>query len=106
MQWARRVKEDGFFIEPDALVQTSYREIADYVNDKYVSYEASKFLDDADPWIIAHAKAYGRKVVTFEVSAPNSKEPKIPDVGSGFDIKWQNTFEMVRELGMSLTLIE
>jgi len=100
--WARKQKENGLFIEPDGVVQTIFRQIVDYVNGKYPQYQASEFLDGADPWIIAHAKAYGGRVVTFEVSAPASKDPKIPDVGDKFGVKTLNIYKMARELGMLL----
>jgi hypothetical protein len=83
-------------------VQTIFRQIAIYVNDNYPQFQASEFLDGADPWIIAHAKAYGGRVVTFEVPAPNSNKPKIPDVAAQFDIRTLNIYQMVRELGIIL----
>jgi len=102
LQWAEKQKDTGFFIEPDLLVQTIFRQVADYVNNAYPQHNASEFLDGADPWLIAHAKAYGGRVVTFETSAPTSKRPKIPDVSEKFDVKCLNVYEMARELGMSL----
>ena len=103
LQWAKQQKDAGFFITPDPLVQTLFRQIADYVNNTYPQHQASKFLDDADPWIIAHAKAYGGRVVTFEKSAPNSQKPKIPDICHHFEMEeCLNLYEMVRKLGMSL----
>ncbi len=102
LQWAKQQKGVGFFIDPDSFVQTVFRQIADYVKNTYPQHQASKFLDDADPWIIAHAKAYGGRVVTFEKSAPNSQDPKIPDVGNQFGVKCLNVYQMARELGMSL----
>ena len=102
LQWAKQQKDAGFFIAPDPLVQTAFRQIADYINNTYPQHQASKFLDDADPWIIAHAKAYGGRVVTFETAAPNAKKPKIPDVGNQFEVYCLNIYQMVRELGMAL----
>lgn len=92
----------GFFTEPDPFVQNIFRQVADYVDGNYEQHQASKFLDDADPWLIAHAKAYSGRVVTFETSAPTSKKPKIPDVCEKLDVKCLNVYEMARELGMSL----
>ena len=102
LQWAKQQKDVGFFVEPDTIVQTIFRQIADYVNNTYPQHNASDFLNGADPWIIAHAKAYGGRVVTFETSAPYAKTPKIPDVGDHFDVKCLNVYQMARELGMSL----
>ncbi|MBA7493712.1 hypothetical protein ES702_04274 [subsurface metagenome] len=102
VQWARKQKDNGFFIEPDLAVQTIFRQIADYVSSSYPPYNASEFLDNADPWLIAHAKVYGGIVVTFEVSAPNSKDPKIPNVGDKFGVLTLDLYQLLRELGVSL----
>jgi hypothetical protein len=102
LQWARQQRDKGFFKEPDALVQTGFRQIADFVNKSYPQHQASYFLSKADPWIIAHAMAYKGRVVTLETASPISKRPKIPDVANQFDVKCLNIYQMVRELGMSL----
>ena len=47
--------------------------------------------NDADPWVIAHAKLAGAVVVTDEQPAPTqrpTKPPKIPDVCEALEIKW------------------
>jgi len=79
-----------------------YDEIADYVNRNFPQYQAADFLDGADPWLIAHAKAYGGKVVTFEVSAPSSTKPKIPDIAKVFDVVTLDIYRMIRELQIVL----
>lgn len=105
LSWVRPLKQDGFFfIDPSKAVQECMREVSDYVNGRYPSYWATKWLDEADPWLISHAKAQGGKIVTFEVSAPKSKEPKIPDVADYFEVKTLTIFEMARILGMSLKI--
>lgn len=102
LEWAKRRKDEGFFVDPDPFVQATFREIADYVKNHYPPHEASHFLDGADPWVIAHAKTYGGRVVTSEVRAPKSAKPKIPDVCDKFVVKCLNIYEAVRKLGMSL----
>ncbi|MBN2238879.1 MAG: DUF4411 family protein [Dehalococcoidales bacterium] len=102
LTWAKERKQEGRFVEPDAIVQTVFRQIADYINTNYPSFQAVIFLSGADPWIISHAKAYGGKVVTFEISAPMSNKPKIPDVADKFNVKTLNIYQMVRELKISL----
>lgn len=101
LEWARQQGDIGFFVEPDPLVQIAFREIADYVNESYPHHNASKFLDDADPWLIAHAKSSGGRVVTFEASAPSSRDPKIPDVGARFGVSCLDLWTLLRELGVS-----
>jgi hypothetical protein len=100
--WARQQKMMGHFVEPDAMVQTVFRQIAAYVNQNYPQFQAAEFLRGADAWVIAHAKAYGGRVVSFESSAPNSSKPKIPDVALHFNIHTLNIYQMVRELGIGL----
>lgn len=63
----------------------------------------------ADPQIIAIAKVYGLKIVTFEQSAgklnkknPVKKEPKIPDVAKQFEVKYIDLFQLEKELNMVL----
>jgi len=99
--WADTRKDCGFFVEPDEQVQAACHRIADYVNANYPLHQAAEFLRGADPWVIAHANAHGGKVVTFEVAAPNSQKPKIPDVGRAFGVEAVNLYEVLRELGAS-----
>ena len=98
--WAAAQGSD-LFVEPDQDVQAVVNEIADYVNSRYPLHQAAKFLDGADAWIIAHAKAQGGRVVTFEVAAPNSQKPKIPDICSEFGVQAIRLWNVLRELGAS-----
>lgn len=108
-QWARERETSGLFIEPDEAVQLQFKQIADYVNEHYKPYKAQEFLAHADPWIIAHAKACGGEVVTFECRAnPNSTSPavKIPDVADAFDVKCLDLWKLLRVLHVSLDLLD
>ena len=101
--WAKERKSSGLFLEPDAAVQDRIRAIADYVNGRYPAHESRRFLSKADPWIIAHAAAYGGTVVTLETRAPsNAQKAKIPNVGDQFDVISINTYQMLRQLGAAL----
>lgn len=103
-EWAKLQRQSGspLFVEPDEAVQAMFRDIADYVRRTYDESQAKLFLDGADPWVIAHAKTYGGKVVTFERGAPHSKKVKIPDVCAYFNVECTDTYRMVRSLGVSL----
>lgn len=105
-EWAKQREKSGLFVEPDAWVQARMREIADYVKSRYPRHEADAFLKGADPWIIAHAKAYGGTVVTFESRAPNSKRAKIPDVADYFNVASIDLWDMLRQLRASFRLLE
>ena len=96
------MNERGFFIEPDGDVQKALQEIADYANSRYPAHQAAHFLDGADPWIIAQAKAHGGVVVTFEARAPQGNKPKIPDVCDHFAVESRNLWSVLRELGFTL----
>lgn len=88
------------FVEPDQQVQQSLTQIADYVIATYEPYRARQFLNGADPWLIAHAKAHGGKVVTKEIQAgPGGLTPKIPNVCAEFDVPLVRTWDMLRPLG-------
>lgn len=59
-----------------------------------------KFLDGADPWLIAKAKADGLTVITQEKSDPQSKKKIfIPDICRTFNVECCNLVELMRILG-------
>jgi hypothetical protein len=99
-KWAKKL--DGvLFLQPDKSVQTFYAQVvsAVNVNPQYKAFENQAFLAKADPWVIAYAKAYGGKVVTFECSKPLQKKPKIPDVAEQFGVKCITIWDALDELG-------
>lgn len=108
-EWARQRETSGLFIEPSEAVQVQYRQIVDYVIGHYEPHKAQVFLAKADPWTIAHAKACGGQVITFEIRAnPISPSPKvkIPDVADVFGVKCAVLWELLRELHVSLELLD
>jgi hypothetical protein len=100
--WAKQ-QQGILFLTPTEDVQKAYKQIAQSVrsNKQYKDCHVHKFLGDADPWVIAHAKALSGRVVTFEQSAPSSTKPKIPDVASLFEVKCINIWDMLTELKAS-----
>ena len=63
-----------------------------------------RFLDRADPWVIAHAGVDGGTVVTSEVRVPeNSGKVKIPNVCDQLQVPVRsiNVYQMLRELGVA-----
>ncbi len=77
--WARKQK-GSLFLEPDKDVQEVFQRVVDKVmsTPRYYPQHVHEFLGDADPWLIAHAKVLGGKLVTFETPQPNSHKVKIP----------------------------
>ena len=101
-EWAKR-QQGTFFLPPDQAVQEALSQIAESVthNKRYADHHVAYFLKGADPWIIAHAKALGGKVVTFEKPEPTSTKPKIPDVAGEFNVKCISLWDMLTELHAS-----
>lgn len=76
--------------------------VADYVVHRYDQVEAGKFLSGADPWLVAHAYAYGGTVVTFEkLVPPESGKPKIPNVCAHFNVDCMDLFDMLQSIRFS-----
>ena len=62
------------------------------------------FARVADSYLIAHAVATGRKVVTHEISSTSRKKVIIPDVCVGLGIECLTPFEMLRRECASFVL--
>ena len=102
-EWARERRATSMFIEPDLDTQVAFQEVAQHVSERYEPNQARKFLDVADPWLIAHAIASGGKVVTQETRAgENSQRVKIPNVCDAFGVESLNMYDMLRELGATI----
>ena len=105
--WAMERRETGLFVEPNSVVQSTFSQIIAYVSANYPDTKATRrFLDGADPWVIAHAYVEGAKVVSLETrEGRNSTVVKIPNVCGGFDPYRQvvviSTYQMLLELGES-----
>ena len=102
-QWASGLQAVMFRV-PTQEVQERYSEVVANVisNGRYAPHNVSRFLAKADPWLIAHARADGGRIVTFEKPEPTSRKPKIPDVGHEFGINCINLYDLIEELGFSV----
>jgi hypothetical protein len=111
-RWAKENK-GLLFLDPDTKIVESFRQVVDFINLRYESeHWVRLFLDGADPWVVAHAKAYDLIVVTMEGTKGseeiNSKTKrfqgkiKIPNVCSHFGVKCISTFDLIRALKISL----
>ncbi len=101
--WAQARKGPPLFLEPCEAAQRFYKEVVEYVNTAYRPEWAAKFLSGADPWMIAHAKTHGGKIVTFEIPrGAGANEAKIPNVCRELGVPPPiNTWEMLIEMGVS-----
>ena len=100
--WAK-AQEGKLFLPPTVEVQEMFGQVAANVtsNHRYATHHTVPFLNGADPWLIAYAKALGGRVVTFEKSEPTSRKPKIPDVAAEFGVTCLNLWDLLTELGTS-----
>jgi len=104
-KWVKNRKDNGLFVNPSESVQNKYTEIANYTYTNYRQEQAEIFLEGADPWIIAHSKSNNSTVVTHEsLVGPESKKVKIPNICNQFDVKYINSYDMLRTLNARFTL--
>lgn len=72
---------------------------------QYSAAAQAEFARGADGWLIAHASAKRYVVVTEEHYDPfEKKKIKIPNVCRAANVPCINTFKMLHELGVKLTL--
>ena len=96
-EWA---KERGakFFLKPDEAVLKSLAEVSRWVNKQdYEEGGKNIFLQGADYYLIAQAKAKKYTIVTHEIPSDSKRKIKIPNVCIGFQIKYVTAYEMLRK---------
>ena len=101
--WATTQFSDAFASTDEDDVIDSYSEVMGWVQAQSQFSDAAKadFAAGADGWLVAYAKSKGGIVVTHEVLNPNiRRRVPIPNVCEAFDVKYHDTFEMLRELGV------
>jgi hypothetical protein len=111
-EWAKSQKKI-LFTEPDNDVNEALGQIADFANDRYYDgHWIREFLNGADPWVIAQAKAHNLVVVSMEgkkiteeedrVTKKFRGEIKIPNMCGHFGVTCMTTYDLLRKLGISL----
>ena len=102
VQWVRQSVPADFFLSSDLEdVITTFAQVIFWVwNHERYSHEAkANFANGADGWLVAHAVASGKTVVTNEQSSPEShRKIKLPDVCNAFSVRYKDTFGMLHEL--------
>lgn len=103
--WARNHRKSGMFVDPDMATQAQLQAVCTHVIGRYPDNgPRRRFLDRADPWVIAHALANDGTVVTHEQKNPaTSSKVKIPNVCEQFDMRCIDVYQMLREQGASWT---
>ena len=105
-EWCKTNLPADFF-KNSSLAIEEYAKVVTWANGRESHYTQSartEFLntDEADAFLVAYtlADVGNKKVVTQEVSSPQSKKKvKIPDACIALEVQYLNTMEMLRELG-------
>lgn len=102
--WVRAAPPELFTPSTEGRVIAAYQEIISWVNanDQFQPQAKNDFSRGADGWLVAYAREHNGTVVTQERYAPNVRQRvPIPNVCDQFDVARRDTFEMLRDLGVS-----
>ena len=95
-EWAKE-QGDDFFLNADSAVVPLLGEVSAWVNDQnYEPAAISTFLQVADYWLVAHAKAHDWTIVTHETPSDSARKVKIPNVCIGMGLRCISPYEMLR----------
>ncbi|HEF4758629.1 TPA: DUF4411 family protein [Pseudomonas putida] len=106
--WAKE-RPNHFLPVEDSNTQDAYAQITRFVMSLPLprNTEKARFLDGADPWLIAKASATGQTVVTHEVLVPPvSQKIKIPNICRQFNVPYVSAFDLLDTLNARLVLGE
>jgi hypothetical protein len=98
-KWARDRKGlPHILASSDADTQAAFGEVANFVaRGGYRAAAINKFLNGADPWLVAKAMCNGATIVTHEQPAPDSKKRvPLPDICTTFSVPYEDTFDCLR----------
>jgi len=101
--WANGYFSSAFTSTAAPNVIDAYREMMAWVQSQDQFFDAAKadFAAGADGWLVAYARANGCVVVTQEVHSPDvRRKVPIPNLCEAFDVRWVDTFAMLRNLGV------
>lgn len=94
--WARH-DGNGLFLNTDTSVVPHLGDISQWVTSQnYEPAAVSTFLQVADYYLVAHAKARTFTIVTHERAENSSRRIKIPNVCLGLGIQFMTPYEMLR----------
>lgn len=91
----------------DLQVLTNYGALIQWANAlngiSATAFESFSQSNRADAWLVAFAQTHNYKIVTEEVSAPNSKKDiKLPDACAAHNVHCCNCLAMLRTLGVTI----
>jgi hypothetical protein len=94
--WAE-ARGSAFFRPPDARTLAALAEVAAWATTSgYAPSAINAFLQDADYYLVADARAGDHVVVTHEIASNSKKKIKIPDACISLGIKCMQPFQMLR----------
>lgn len=92
-----RTRGPSFFVPPDPSVLAALGQVSAWATGHgYEPAAVSTFLQVADYYLVAQAKAGGHVVVTHETPSTSTRKIKIPDACIGLGVKFMTPFEMLR----------
>lgn len=110
--WLIEHKDKFYFLSTrDEKILAVYGQIIQYLADSPLYQELAvrnwSSYQVADLWLIAAAKVFGDKIVTFEQGhLPNrndpSRNPQIPVVGNHFGVECETLFSYLHRMKMKL----
>lgn len=104
-RWANGNFSHAFHSTNEHDVIESYARVMTWVQgqSQYTDAAKAEFAKEPDGWLVAYAMAKGRIVVTHEVLRPDVRaRVPIPNVCEAFQVRYIDTFAMLRELGVRL----
>lgn len=99
--WVENVPPEVFASTRTGEIVQVFGQMMQWVNgqDQFKPTAKEEFARVADGWLAAYAQVHGAVVVTQEVyNSEIKKKVPLPNVCREFDVRWVNTFEMLRDL--------
>jgi len=105
-RWVEGNWKDYFRATGDRGVLEAYAQIMRWGQrqSQFTSYARREFAeaDNADPWLVAYAKAKHCVLVTLEKNNPSMRRKiPIPSVCQAFQVPYIDTFKMLRQLSVT-----
>ena len=103
-RWVKLYVSGIFVPSSEPAVRAAYSRMVSWVqrNPQFTRPAKAEFARVADGWLAAYASVHGATVVTLETFDPSIKRRiKLPNVCRQFNVKYIDTFDMLRKLGVS-----
>ncbi len=102
--WARQ-QDENFFPDTDSATLPALAEVAAWVQSQNFEQAAvNTFLQVADYYFVAYARAHSHTVVTHEIPSESLRKVKIPTVCIGMGVKFVTPYTMLRRASARFVL--